>query len=352
MYRLPGWKAFADSLKALTPEQRSEFWRDTHQKDGPALKTFLEESDNLITRYQEEETATGRGEYLQLGVYEAQGYPVDRIKALCTDTKEDRVLGTLYKVDILRIGSSTSQVRASQTTLTRSGSSEAASTPEGTSNPPEGTSNPPEPPKPGEKDLKTQVCVATKALAKISSVLVPLHVMLRNKLVSELPEFARTAAKETLNQLLELQTSCKKALSGRTLVDINQEHCADLVAHLFFSSGGSEFHSIGIAICCVFGMFWRSPFYTPRSRISQQGQEGVLAEGVVPVYVGGLGEDALVARRHLTVAVAALVLEGERRRCRRKLCVCARGLLGTGGNIARRSAAKRIRSSTVVSPGT
>ena len=89
-----------DGSKELDETERQTFWRESVPKKEHLFKNM---TDVLTKKIVEAQQKSKGGAYLPLTVYAMQGFNVDDISARCTDTCEDPVLGTCYKVDIMRV---------------------------------------------------------------------------------------------------------------------------------------------------------------------------------------------------------------------------------------------------------
>ena len=259
--RLLGWQPFQAKLRGLSAEQRADFWKGTHTETGPTLRGFLEDRERLYSRYSELSSTREVGEWLPIGVYKQRGFPVERILALCKETRDDPVLGTLYRVAVTGEAVESSQLRATEVQVSKSGSASSAAAqpavvvPEsvgggdgssgsaGGGSGSAGGSDPAVATKPSERDIKRSIAAATRHLSRLSTVIAPMQVVLRAKQVSQLPSFAVSAAKETLEGLQALESKCKKALKGTAVVEIEASELNDLALALV-PSAASEVHSL------------------------------------------------------------------------------------------------------------
>ena len=87
------------SFKLLPDQVVTDFWKSIKGLDGgPKLEEVV--VGTLVKRKIESEVATVGGEYLPLSVWSTRGYDVADIQEKCTDTEENAVLGTCYRVQI------------------------------------------------------------------------------------------------------------------------------------------------------------------------------------------------------------------------------------------------------------
>jgi hypothetical protein len=87
------------SFKLLSEQVVADFWQSIKGLDGgPKLEEVV--VGTLVKRKIESEVATVGGEYLPLSVWSTRGYDVADIQEKCTDTEENTVLGTCYRVPI------------------------------------------------------------------------------------------------------------------------------------------------------------------------------------------------------------------------------------------------------------
>jgi len=99
LHRLPGWMAFQGTMRRLSPEQRMAFWRGSHSEDGPGLREYLADQEEVFSVSTEKQATTAHAEWLPLKVWKRRGYPAKRIKRLC-ERKKDPTLGWVYRVSL------------------------------------------------------------------------------------------------------------------------------------------------------------------------------------------------------------------------------------------------------------
>ena len=178
--RLPAWRQFSAKLKRASPEDRQKFWEGAAGANGvERLKAFLEEKESIVNKFSETNTKTERGEYLPLGVWKRRGFSTKRIKENCTDVIEDPILGKCYRVFIAGAECSATESKEISEVLSKgSASSGAPPVPQdpsrGSGKP--GGGVPPEGPTP--KQLQAVAGLASRILAKIGVVLVPMQAYL------------------------------------------------------------------------------------------------------------------------------------------------------------------------------
>jgi len=174
--RLPEWAGFANKLQDYSEDQKAAFWAATHDANKEQLKCLIEEQ--LIARNTEKKEAAKAGTYQPLSWYAAQGYDVDRIKALCKDTQEHDIFGITYRVtfnSLLEVSVGEKVEEKAYKKLQGTGASSSGDNTSG------GAPPPPEDPKATERQLLKEKAVATKVLAKLASVIFPLRTTLAHK---------------------------------------------------------------------------------------------------------------------------------------------------------------------------
>ena len=138
LYRIPAWSTFSSKLRGLSEEDRAAFWRGTHLATSPEqLTKFVQGQETVVNRHTERQSATVSGEYLPLSVYELRGFDADRIARLCRDTREDPILGTLYRIAIQGKAEQAEDERLREERLTKGSSHGLGGAPSATAPPPE-----------------------------------------------------------------------------------------------------------------------------------------------------------------------------------------------------------------------
>ena len=238
--RIPEWKAFQPTMKGFSAEEREDFWKSIERADSNvALRKVM--SEKITKKHTETNSRGNKARYLPLSVYHAQGYDTDAIEAHCMDWLPCKMFGKIYAVDVQHkdwlasdsnehlkelLGTSDLGAPASS-----SGPAPAASSNQGGGGGKGGGGDqvaggePPEPP-PSANSLKKDRSLATRILAKIATVMVPLQSTLKSKKLSSLPEFAVKAAQDALSELKSMETNASKGIGGtakleHTMVDAN-----------------------------------------------------------------------------------------------------------------------------------
>jgi hypothetical protein len=97
--RVDGFKTFQKTFKSFTRAEKELFWKDCGTAKGtPQLMEVVEKHRSRLA-YTDNSSSVGGG-YYPLTWYKKNGFPWKRIRARCTDTKEHRLLGTCYRVDV------------------------------------------------------------------------------------------------------------------------------------------------------------------------------------------------------------------------------------------------------------
>jgi len=180
LHRLPGWKAFQETMRRLSPEQRMAFWRGSHSEDGPGLREYLADQEEVFSVSTEKQATTAHAEWLPLKVWKRRGYPAKRIKRLC-ERKKDPTLGWVYRVSLDSEDLTTSHERGLRETLSKSSSAgpsaaaSASSSAAATGLLALTAGDDASPAKPSERDFRRSASNGAKVLARLSSVLVPLQ---------------------------------------------------------------------------------------------------------------------------------------------------------------------------------
>ena len=92
-------------FKSMHHDAQQTFWKDIQDTPGHLLEAAVVQQ--LTTIRKEWEEAKEGGEYLPLSVYAQRGFDISAIAARCTDTLEDPILGTVYRIRIRGVYSGT-----------------------------------------------------------------------------------------------------------------------------------------------------------------------------------------------------------------------------------------------------
>ena len=237
------------SFAGMSTEWQQNFWKSLEGKPGgAALENFV--VDSLVRQRVEQEQTTSGGEYLPLSVYAQRGFDTSRIVDLCHDTQEHPVLGTCYRVSIVAVYSKTIEemIRSelSQSTGKRGSladkptkkrkqaTSESDDSADGTSSSAKKDTKKTTKKKKAKKDTKkaktkdstpkseaadkdrtavANVRLATRTIAKVSSLVVLLRQHLKDSHLKNVPTFAVEPAKKsfaTMEQYLKMSEDCLK----------------------------------------------------------------------------------------------------------------------------------------------
>lgn len=224
--RMPTWAGFQTRLKSLPDEEKALFWQGAcDAPSGAGLSEFLSEQTSLLSRHSETTSSFVSGEYLPLSVYAAKGYDADRIRMFCKDSKEDPVLGLVYRLPV-HGHSETAQVsRVKEERLDKgksNGSGNGGAASSGRAAPPLADSgaaavkaeDPAFLAKKEARELKALQGLASRILGKVAFVMPALSIQLKSKLASTLPSVVKDNAQGVLDELVELEAACKKTLRG------------------------------------------------------------------------------------------------------------------------------------------
>lgn len=87
------------TFKSMMAKEKEVFWRDLGQQTSQGqVEQFVVQGLFLVKSNMEESTIGG--EYLPLSVFVNRGYDGELIKAKCTDTFDDEIFGTVYRVKV------------------------------------------------------------------------------------------------------------------------------------------------------------------------------------------------------------------------------------------------------------
>lgn len=219
-------------LKDIPAEEAALFWSSAHSAVGrAALEKLCERT--LESRRTQSEGSKVEGRYLPLSVYKHMGYDEKAIELRCQDTKEDPILGKLYRVAIESrfMSSQEDMVHAQKFMTTENMSQRRGSRQEGggtskAARPTEAGRNPSEAVRvKKEAELKSREAEkrsqyakrdATKVLAKLAPVLSMLEISLKHKKVVHLPEFARGTGNSLLSELKKAESHAKDVMRSKT----------------------------------------------------------------------------------------------------------------------------------------
>ena len=187
----------------------------------------------MESRRTQSEGSKVEGRYLPLSVYKHMGYDEKAIELRCKDTKEDPILGKLYRVAIESrfIASQEDMVHSRKFMTTENMSQSRGSRPAACAtikraSPTEAGRNPSEAArvkkeaemKSREAEKRSQYAKrdATKVLAKLAPVLSMLEISLKHKKVGQLPEFARGTGQSLLSELKKADSHAKDVMRNKT----------------------------------------------------------------------------------------------------------------------------------------
>lgn len=230
--RCPGWKSFQLRLRNMPGEERALFWQGcAAYTSKECLADYIDQHTELVNKHSERADSVSSGEWLPLGVYAVRGFDTKRIEALCKDTREDPILGRLYRVAIGGMTEISSDEKIKKEVLTKGQASGASSGSGHQPTPEKPTNHPPaeKPPNPANL-LKSQQTMASRIMSKLCLVTPALQINLKHKVAVDLPVSIRESAQALLDEMLSLEQMCKKTLKGApSLEDKNMSDAGVLV---------------------------------------------------------------------------------------------------------------------------
>lgn len=229
--RCPGWKNFQLRLRLMPEEERTLFWQKCGNKTSrESLAEYIDEHTDFVNKHSEVASSFSSGEYLPLGVYAVRGFDAERIQALCTDTRDDPILGRLYRVAIGGITETASDEKSIKEVMTsgKASGSNPGSGPQPPSDKPSPTPLADKPTNPAVL-LKSHQAMASRILSRLSLVTPALQINLKHKVCADLPASIRDSAQALLDEMLALELLCKKTLRGVLGLDKNLSDAGALV---------------------------------------------------------------------------------------------------------------------------
>lgn len=242
--RLPGWKGFSKKLKDLDPDERVSFWKESHEHNAQSLQKFLREK--IVSSHTEVTEASKEGEYLPLSVYKKRGFDWMRIRDNCKDYREHPILGRVFKVVIEGSAERSADERKNEKAFEKNSEVDQQTAAEGSGNKEKDKGKDKDRSKGKEKeptdtagssaqDVKKMKNLATRILAKLATILVPLRVTLKHKGVAKLPDFAVSCAKSLLSELEAMESNSEKTIRGTANLAYSLDNANEIVSSLLLA---------------------------------------------------------------------------------------------------------------------